>query len=119
MVFISSVKQTWFSDPEEPNSIPLIVIHAANDPIEGNQLEESCDLAEPIVDNNELADAIENPDVDVEKESLLNGKSKSFFTLLGLSLDLLLDIKNVFLSYKKFHALYIFHATSITIKIPK
>ena len=82
-------------------------------------MEESCDVAEPIGDNNELADAIENPDVDVETESLLNGKSNSFFTLLGLSLDLLLGIKKVFLSYKKFHALYIFHATSIPVKIPK
>ena len=65
-----------FTDPEEPNSIPLIVIHAANDPIEGNQLEESCDVGEPIENSTGLADANETPEEEVEVETPLNGKSK-------------------------------------------
>ena len=52
------------------------MIHAANDPIEGNQLEESCDSAEPIENSTRLADANETPEQEVEVETPLNGKSK-------------------------------------------
>ena len=75
MHFLLPCNKYHFTDPEEPNSIPLIVIHAANDPIEGNQLEESCDSAEPIENSTRLADANETPEEEVETP--LNGKSKS------------------------------------------
>ena len=45
---ISSVKQTWFSDPEEPHPGPVIVIQAADNQIEDMQVEESHNVAEPM-----------------------------------------------------------------------
>ena len=55
--------------------MPLIAIHAANDSSEGQQLEESCDVGEPIENSTGLADANETPEQEVEAQ--LNGKSKS------------------------------------------
>ena len=75
MHFLLPCNKYHFTDPEEPNSIPLIVIHAANDSSEGQQLEESCDVGEPIENSTGLADANETPEQEVEAP--LNGKSKS------------------------------------------
>ena len=75
MHFLLSCNKYHFTDPEEPNSIPLIAIHAANDSSEGQQLEESCDVGEPIENSTGLADANETPEQEVEAP--LNGKSKS------------------------------------------
>ena len=57
--------------------MPLIVIHATNDSSEGQQLEESCDVGEPIENSTGLADANETPEQEVEAP--LNGKSKSLW----------------------------------------
>ena len=75
MHFLLPTNKYHFTDPEEPNSMPLIVIHATNDSSEGQQLEESCDAAEPIENSTGLADANETPEQEVEAP--LNGKSKS------------------------------------------
>ena len=75
MHFLLPCNKYNFTDPEESNSIPLIVIHAANDSSEGQQLEESCDVGEPIENSTGLADANETPGQEVEAP--LNGKSKS------------------------------------------
>merc|ERR1712095_29250 len=65
------------TDPKEPNQIPLVVIHAANDQNEGKQDEQSQEEGEPKENSSGLADAIETPELDVEVEPLLNGKSNS------------------------------------------
>ena len=57
--------------------MPLIAIHAANDSSEGQQLQESCDVGEPIENSTGLADANETPEEEDEVETPLNGKSKS------------------------------------------
>ena len=75
MHFLLPCNKYHFTDPEEPNSMPLIVIHATNDSSEGQQLEESCDVGEPIENSTGLADANETPEQEVEAP--LNGKSKS------------------------------------------
>ena len=77
MHFLLPCNKYHFTDPEEPNSIPLIAIHAANDSSEGQQLEESCDVGEPIENSTGLADANETPEEEDEVETPLNGKSKS------------------------------------------
>ena len=75
MHFLLPCNKYHFTDPEEPNSMPLIVIHATNDSSEGQQLQESCDVGEPIENSTGLADANETPEQEVEAP--LNGKSKS------------------------------------------
>ena len=74
---ISSLKQSWFSDPEEPHPGPVIVIQAADNQIEDMQVEESCDVAEPMEDIPRMVVAIETPETEVIEESQLNGKSNS------------------------------------------
>ena len=74
---ISSVKQTWFSDPKESNPGPVIVILAADNQIEDKQVEESCDVVEPMEDIPRMVVAIETPETEVIEESQLNGKSNS------------------------------------------
>ena len=48
-----------FTDLEEPNPIPLLVINAANDQNEGKQEDESHEEGEPKESSSGLADAIE------------------------------------------------------------
>ena len=74
MHFLLPCNKYHFTDPEEPNSIPLIAIHAANDSSEGQQLQESCDVGEAIENSTGLADANETPEQEVEAP--LNGKSQ-------------------------------------------
>ena len=76
MHFLLPCNKYHFTDPEEPNSIPLIVIHAAKDSSESQQLEESCNAAEPMEKSTGLANANETPEEEVEVETPLNGKSK-------------------------------------------
>ena len=76
MHFLLSCNKYHFTDPEESNSIPLIVIHAAKDSSESQQLEESCDSAEPIENSTRLADANETPEEEVETETPIKSKSK-------------------------------------------
>ena len=52
------------------------MIHAAKDSSESQQLEESCNSAEPIENSTRLADASETPEEEVKVETPLNGKSK-------------------------------------------
>ena len=75
MHFLLPCSKYHFTVTEEPNSMPLIAIHAANDSSEGQQLQESCDVGEPIENSTGLADANETPKQEVEAP--LNGKSKS------------------------------------------
>ena len=44
-----------FTDPEEPNPIPLLTINAANDQNEGKQEDESHEEGEPKENNSGLA----------------------------------------------------------------
>ena len=65
-----------FSAPEEQNLGPVIVIQAGNDQNEGNQVDMSRDVAEPMENSAGLADAIETPELETKVESL-KGKSNS------------------------------------------
>ena len=78
--YINHTTNKLFTDPKEPNQIPLVVIHAANDQNEGKQDEQSQEEGEPKENSSVLADAIETPELDVEVEPLLNGKSSSLLT---------------------------------------
>ena len=78
--YINYTTNKLFTDPKEPNQIPLVVIHAANDQNEGKQDEQSQEEGEPKESSSVLADAIETPELDVEVEPLLNGKSNSLLT---------------------------------------
>ena len=65
-----------FSAPEEQNLGPVIVIQEGNDQNEGNQVDESRDVAEPMENSAGLTDAIETPELETKVESL-KGKSNS------------------------------------------
>ena len=62
---------TNFADPKEANQGPVSAIQEAFDQDEGKQEEESLDEAKPMGSSAQLVDAI---GVEVEVESLLNGK---------------------------------------------
>ena len=57
--YINHTTNKLFTDPKEPNQIPLVAIHAANDQIEGKQDEQSHKEGEPKENSSGLADAIE------------------------------------------------------------
>ena len=111
--YITHTTNKLFTDPKEPNQIPLVVIHAANDQNEDKQEDESQEEGEPKENSSGLADAIETPELDVEVEPLLNGKSSSLLTCKIIISWILFDVKKVFTSYTKFQASYFFHAAKI------
>ena len=57
--YINHTTNKLFTDPKEPNQIPLVVIHAANDQNEDKQEDESQEEGEHKENSSGLADAIE------------------------------------------------------------